>query len=212
MTRIILADDHTLIITGLRALLGGKTNCEIVGEAANPEALLTVLQEHPCDVLVTDFHMPDERCADGLVMLGMIRRRFPQVRVIVLTALANPGLVGSMLQEGVRGILGKGGNMSELPLAIKEVMNERIYLCKSIRRELERFDRNVFAQQPTRVLSPSELEVVRLYASGLSVTSIAGVLHRSIKTISTHKRNAMIKLGLDSDAALCQYASRNGLN
>lgn len=211
MIRLLVADDHPLILLGVRSLLSNVARFEIVGEAHNPESLLAQLATTPCEVLVTDFSMPDSQCSDGLAMLGVIRRRYPDIRTIVLTGLRNSGLIGSMLQEGVAGILSKRGDMAELPIAIELVLQRKIYLGRCTRQDIERLDLSLFVSATGKALSPSELEVIRLYASGLTVSGIAEQLRRSVKTISTHKRSAMEKLGLRSDAELCHYATGNGL-
>ncbi|WP_061957490.1 response regulator transcription factor [Cupriavidus pauculus] len=209
--RILVADDHPLILMGVRSVLSSLTRFKIVGDALGPESLFARLADVGCDVLITDFHMPEERVSDGLAMLGVIRRKFPEVKTIVLTGLANPALMNSMLQEGVMGVLNKRSDMGELPAAIDLASKDKIYLGKATQKEMARLGDARAPGMPARALSPSELEVIRLYASGLPVSGIAVQLRRSIKTISTHKRSAMEKLGLRSDAELCRYAAGNGL-
>lgn len=210
--RIILADDHPLVLAGLSWLLSSRTGFSIVAQARDADQLLQCLSQTPCDVLVTDFHMPADHMPDGLIMLSTIRREYPHVRIIVLTALGNPALLACMRQVGALGILNKCDDLAELPVAIATVLRGKTYLGQSVREDMDRFDISMSTGAPPDVLSPSEIEVVRLYASGMSVSDVARHLHRSIKTVSTHKLNAMQKLGVRTDADLCQYATRNGLS
>lgn len=209
--RVMLADDHPLILMGARQLLSSELGISLVGEAHNADELLDLLARVACDVLVTDFAMPSERNADGLVMLGMIRRRFPNVRIVVLTMLDNAALLQSMRDAGALGILSKRGDMAELPIAIVSAFQHRPFLGKSVQHEMEILGIVRSATSPAQVLSPREIEVIRLYVGGMSVSEVAQHLHRSIKTISTHKHSAMEKLGIRSDAELYHYAVRNGL-
>ncbi|CAG2156858.1 response regulator transcription factor [Cupriavidus numazuensis] len=209
--RVMLADDHPLILVGARHVLSTELGFTIVGEAQSADSLMDMLETTSCDVLVTDFSMPSERNADGLAMLGAIRRRFSQVRIVVLTMLDNAALLQSMRDAGALGVLNKRGDMAELPSAIVTAFQGRPFLGKSVQREMEALGINRPATTPAQVLSPREIEVVRLYAGGMSVSAVAQHLHRSIKTISTHKHSAMEKLGIRSDAELYQYAVQNGL-
>lgn len=209
--RVMLADDHPLILLGARQVLGAELGITLVGEANNTDALFGLLACVECDVLVTDFSMPGVRNADGLVMLGMIRRRFPAVRIVVLTMLDNPALLQNMRDAGALGLLSKRGDMAELPAAIICAHQHRVFLGKSVQKAIEMLRRARASAVPAQALSPREIEVLRLYVGGMSVSEVAQHLHRSIKTISTHKHSAMEKLGLRGDADLYHYAARNGL-
>lgn len=206
--RIIIADDHPVVLMGLRtALLGYSAQFEIVGEASNGKSLLDTLASVPCDLLITDFSMSDEaESNDGLVMLTSIHESYPNLPTIVLTMLNNPALVKGMLAVGVRAVVDKMSFTKELMLAINAVIAGRIYLSEHTKKQL--YEYNASGLQ---TLSTREADVVRMFAQGLTVTEIARRTGRSVRTISQQKRDAMRKLGLTGDKQLHEYAKTTGL-
>lgn len=218
--RIVIADDHPVVMLGVRALLKDRSSLHVVGEATNGGELLELLANQPCDLLITDFSMPyEDDAGDGLLLLKRLRRDYPNLPIIVLTMIHNPALIRGMLAAGVNGLVGKVAMMKELLLAIGAVTSGRTYVCESMReyapekvstRTQAEAASHPAAGDPT-VLSEREAEVVRLYANGLSVTQIAERLHRSVKTVSQQKNDAMRKLGITSNSQLYEYARAYGL-
>ncbi|KRE99479.1 LuxR family transcriptional regulator [Frateuria sp. Soil773] len=215
MVDIVIADDHPVVLMGIKALLDSQGDAfRIVGEAHNGGELLKVLAERPCGLLITDFSMPDEQgSTDGLILLQRLRRDFPSLPVVVLTMVHNPTLIRGMLAAGVKGVVDKGGMMTELLLAIQATVNGRDYLSGRYRAGLVEPD--VSGAEASEALagqlSAREAEIVRLFASGLSITQIAEHVHRSVKTISQQKNDAMRKLGFTSNSQLYEYARASGL-
>ncbi|WP_447735603.1 response regulator [Aeromonas veronii] len=208
--KIILADDHPLILTGIRSLIEQITlHCEVVAEAYQVSDLLNLLEQHHCDLLITDFNMPGDTRCDGMVMIQKLRRDYPNLPIIVLTQIHNAGILQSLLQLGVSGVLLKKAVISELSDAIRQILSGHSYIGSSVKTLLAEagLDHHTTSIQ----LTPKESEVVRLLASGMSVTQVAEYLHRSVKTISTQKKSAMLRLGLQSDSALFHYAKEQGL-
>lgn len=210
-TRVIIADDHPIIVAGVRMLLAAKPDIEVVAEADSPDRLLSALRATPCDLLITDFSMPGGEAADGLALLQRIRRDFPALPIIVLTMVANVGVHGTIVQAGVRGLVDKGSGMAEISLAIQAVSQGRDYISASFKQGLLQSGFDAEAGAPAR-LSPRELEVIRLFSSGLTVTDIAERLTRSVKTVSRQKADAMVKLGLRNDFDIFVYAREHGLD
>ena len=220
VTRIVIADDHPVVTLGIRALIKPLGDVEVVGEASSGGELLGVLTNEPCDLLITDFSMPyEDGSGDGLPLLRRLRRDHPKLPIIVLTMLHNPALTRGMLAVGVNGLVSKVAMMKELLLAIGAVMNGRTYICETMREHVADWAPSRAtgeAAQPTAggdpaVLSQREAEVVRLFAQGMSVTQIAEHLHRSVKTVSQQKNDAMRKLGVTSNTQLFEYARAYGL-
>ena len=180
----------------------------MVAEAGTPEELFAALARHPADIVLTDLSMPGGTAADGLGMLGRLQRRWPGVPLIVLTMITNPHVLQTIRHAGVRGLLNKSDTLTELALALHAVAHGRIYLGSGIRRLLEEAGASIVA---ANALSPREAEVLRLFASGQTVSAIARQLERSVKTVSRQKMDAMAKLGLRSDLELYAYARANGL-
>ena len=131
--KIILADDHPLILAGIRSLITqSHIGCDIVAEAHQVSELLKTLQQHSCDLLITDFSMPgDERC-DGLAMIQQLRREYPELPIIVLTQIHNAGILQSLAQSGVRGIILKKAVLNELTDAIRQIKTGQHYIGNSV--------------------------------------------------------------------------------
>ncbi|RDI99697.1 DNA-binding response regulator [Dyella solisilvae] len=208
--RVILADDHPIVRSGVRSLLESSIRADVVADVGSPAELLAAIERHSCDLVVSDFSMPGGQLADGLHMLGMIRRRWPDLPVIVLTMVSNAGVLSSILAAGVRGLLSKSDALNELTLAIQAVSHNRPYLSAEIRKAMEVSGATVPGGAPP-ALSKREAEVLRLFASGFTVSEIAGQLNRSVKTISRQKMDAMSKLGLKSDLEVYSYAREHGI-
>lgn len=211
--QIVVADDHPVVTLGIRALLNERSGMRVVGEASNGRELLSLLASEPCDLLITDFSMPyEDGSGDGLPLLKRLRRAHPSLPIIVLTMVHNAALTRGMLAADVNGLVAKVAMMKELQLAIGAVMNGRSYICESMREHVIDWspERSEHTADPA-VLSQREAEVVRLYAQGLSVTQIAEQLHRSVKTVSQQKNDAMRKLGITSNTQLFEYARTYGL-
>jgi two-component system, NarL family, captular synthesis response regulator RcsB len=217
ITRIVIADDHPVVMLGIRALLKEHSGLQVTGEASNGRELLSLLAGQPCDLLITDFSMPyEDGSGDGLALLRRIRRDHPKLPIIVLTMMHNAALTRGMLAAGVNGLCAKVAMTKELQLAVGAVMNGRTYICESMREHVidwspPRAPGELEGATDPATLSRREAEVVRLYAQGLSITQIAEQLHRSVKTVSQQKNDAMRKLGITSNTQLFEYARTYGL-
>lgn len=208
--KIILADDHPLILTGIRSLIAhNQPGCEVVAEAHQVSELLNTLQQHSCDLLITDFSMPGDERSDGLTMIQQLKRDYPTLPILVLTQIHNAGILQSLIQLGVSGVLLKKAVISELSDAIRQILSGHSYIGGSVKTLLA--EAGLDHQTSLAQLTPKESEVVRLLASGMSVTQVAEYLHRSVKTISTQKKSAMLRLGITSDSGLFFYANKHGL-
>ncbi|QWP79439.1 response regulator transcription factor [Lysobacter sp. K5869] len=209
--RIALSDDHPVVRAGVRALLEsaaapGET-WTVAAEAGGADELLELLAATPLDLVITDFSMPGSRVGDGLSLLGQIRRRRPQLPVIVLTMIGNAPVLRSIADAGVAGLLDKAAAAAELGEAVRTVMQGDRYFGLALRGLLQ----PGAGAARGGGLSPREAEVLRLFAAGLGVSQIAAHLHRSKQTISRQKTDAMGKLGLKSDREIYDYARNEGL-
>jgi two-component system capsular synthesis response regulator RcsB len=207
--RVIIADDHPVVRIGLRMLIGLSNTCVIVGEADGPDSLLSLLSTTPCDLLITDFCMPGNLQADGLKMLSMVRRRYPSMSIILVTMFTNVTTLRAAFAQGVMAIIAKDGSAKELPMAIKSVGEGRRFISASLRTALVQADAEAQSGSPS--LSAKEHEVVRMLASGMTVSEIAGHFKRSVSTISKQKSMAMQRLGISTDVDLFAYARDSGM-
>ncbi len=209
--RIVLADDHPGMIAGVRHELSSHSTIEVAGTAADATALMALLSELPCHVVVSDYAMPAGEVGDGMVLFGLMRRRFPDVKLVVLTMLDNPAVLHTLVGQGVQCIVSKSDAINHLVPAIHAAHTGGKYFSPTVDRIIRSVDGTRRGRNPEGMLSQREAEVVRLYASGLTVNEIAERLHRSKKTISTQKSMAMQKLAIEKDVDLLRYAIENGL-
>lgn len=205
---VLIADDHPLILAGIDATLRSLRQLRIVGSACNSTEIVEFLEKRRCDLLITDFVMPDGKFNDGITMLTYIRSHYPDLRIIVFTALDSTILTGSLLKLGVKGIVSKIDDLGHLISSIYSVHSGNEYLSPSVSRGLK----SARGSRRTTDLTKNELEVLRLYVSGMSVTEIAARLHRTKQTISAQKLKAMQKLGVERDADLYQMVYESGLD
>jgi two-component system capsular synthesis response regulator RcsB len=218
--RVIVADDHPVVLAGVQAVLERAGDIKVVGEAQNGHELIELLKRCPCDVIVTDFSMPraagsgDEmtsaRLDDGLPLIVALASRFPGIPVIVQTMVNNVGVLRTLQNQGVLGLADKRAGIGELVHAVRAVINGKSFVSKTLRERFEQTDMEV-PTETTNVPSPREMEVLRKFIEGTKVTDIANDLNRSVKTVSTQKRQAMKKLGLKSDQEIMAYAVAHGL-
>jgi two-component system, NarL family, captular synthesis response regulator RcsB len=214
--RIFVADDHPVVLMGVRALLAESFGSyEIVGEAYSGQDLLSWLgcPPCPCDLVITDFSMPtDDGAVDGLSMIRAIRHRHPTLPILILTMLNNLALIQGMLAVGGCAVVEKSAMTKELVLAIRAMSRGRGYLSDRLRKGLEehRLNYQTDAAKAGPALSSRQAEVVRLLAKGWTVTEIARNTLRSIKTVSQQKHEAMRKLGITADNQLFEYMRAHG--
>lgn len=207
----VIVDDHPITLIGMRALLSDNPKLSIVGEAQDVGGLFELLGRQSCDLLITDLMMPGSEQVDGLRLIQQLRRRYPQLAIVVITMLNNPALIGSVLKLGIQGLVSKRGLLNDLPKAIGASASAP-FLSPVFRQLLDLGEaEHGKPLLQLEELSPREVEVLRLYGSGLTIGEIALHLNRSKQTISTQKISAMRKLGLDTNAALYLYIQENGL-
>lgn len=213
--RIIIADDHPVVLMGAQMALCPPLSRDftVVAQAHSAAELIECLQRTPCDILITDYAMPYGSFPDGLALMGYVRRHFGHVRLIVMTMLSNPYLLQALLNLGACGLFDKRSDLPELKRATESVVRGRRHLCPTFARILEsQALLCAGSQEPLASLSERELEVVRMFVQGLSGRQIARQLNRSEKTISRQKRTAMVKLGLEHDGGLVEFARVSGLH
>jgi len=207
-TRVLLADDHTIVAEGIASLL--EPEYELVGRVQNGRDLLRAAEELSPDVIVTDISMP---LLNGIEALRQLKKAKPDVRVVFLTVHADITYVTEAFRAGASGYVLKQSAAEELRLAIREVAEGRTYVTPLI--ASDRLDDLLEADQAAEslavVLTPREREVLQLLAEGRSVKEIAAVLDISPRTVEFHKYNVMEKLGLRTTAELTQYAIKHGI-
>ncbi|MEL3955122.1 MULTISPECIES: response regulator transcription factor [Stenotrophomonas] len=206
MKRIVIADDHPVVRTGLQSILSRDPRFEVIGEAADPEQLEELLATRACELLITDLSMPWSRRPDGVRMLAAICRDYPGLPILVITAFSNEQILRAVAKLGVSGILDKTSALPVLIEAVDAALAGERYFAPVLEQRLR------CKVQRGAGLTARESEVVRLLAHGLSVKDVADIHRRTISTISRQKGAAMRRLGLHSDYALLDYAQSVGLS
>ncbi|RZT36265.1 response regulator [Cupriavidus agavae] len=212
--RVLLADDHPVITASIRAVVQSHAGWEVCGEVASATELLQQVDLLRPDIVVTDYHMPGPAELDGVRLISALRRRYPTTSVIVLTMITNPLVLRTILEARVHGLLLKDCQLPEINTAITRAQRGFTYIGRSALRALAPADlRSVLpvGRDGVQRLSAREMEVLRLYLTGRSVTEIATTLCRSVKTISRQKNCAMHKLGVSNDRELFECAALQGM-
>jgi two-component system, NarL family, response regulator NreC len=212
--RLLLADDHAVLRSGLRALLGAQPDMEVVGEAAEGgEAVREALELQP-DVVLMDVAMAD---GGGIEATRRIKQQAPDIRVLVLSMYDDESYLRRALEAGASGYALKRAADTDLLSAIRAVARDEFYLHPALTRVLvsDLLRRDAPAPPPERPAAPHltdrETEVLRLVALGHTNQEIADNLYLSVKTVESYKGRLMEKLGLRGRAALVRYAVEAGL-
>jgi len=208
--RVLIVDDHTIVRSGVRLLLEGEPDIDVVGEALDGGEALDRVQALRPDVVLMDIAMP---VMDGLEATRRIKAQWSEVNVLVLTMHRSDDYFFEMLKSGASGYVLKSADTGELINAVRVVARGEVYLYPTMARQLvqdyvSRVGGSLESEVP---LSPREREVMRLLAEGYSNKEIAEKLVVSPSTVHTHRSNLMSKLGLSSRRELIRYARKYGL-
>lgn len=208
--RVLLADDHTLVRAGFRALLHSLGDVEIVAEAGDGDEALRLIEAHQPDVVLLDIAMPG---LNGLEVAARVAERFPNVRVMMLSMYANEEYVLQALRAGAAGYLLKDADSNELELAVRAVARGDTYLSPPVSKSvIEDYVRRVSSEPGSfDRLTPRQREVLQLIAKGHSTKEIAQMLNIGVKTAETHRMQLMQQLDIHDIAGLVRYAIRVGL-
>jgi len=209
--RVLLVDDHRMMREGLRALLMDSPDIEVVGEAPDGRTALDLVRTLAPDVVVMDVGMAD---MNGIESTRRITAEFPKVKVIALSTHADKRYVHHMLQAGASGYVLKISAYDELVRAVTAVSLGKNYLSPEIAGLVVERATHPHADNDISVyasLGAREREVLQLVAEGKTSAETAKAMHISIKTVETHRRNIVQKLGLHGTAELTKYAIREGL-
>lgn len=201
---VIIADDHPIVLFGIRKSLEQIEGINLVGQFEDSTSLINNIAKLKADILITDLSMPGDKYGDGITLIKYIKRHYPNLSIIVLTMNNNPAILSAVLDLDIEGIVLKQGAPADLPKALSALQKGKKFTPENVSKLLEKVNANGYGDKR---LSPKESEVLRLFAEGFLVTEIAKKLNRSIKTISSQKKSAMLKLGVENDIALLNYLS-----
>jgi len=208
--RVFLADDHPVVLAGIKALVTADVSLEVVGEAADGRTALRLATELKPDIAILDISMPG---LNGVKVAELLRAACPSCRILALTVHEDRGYLRQLLELGISGYMLKRSAAEDLLRAIRAVAKGGIYLDPAVAGKAM----GVTAPRTTRMdsqetadLSEREIDVLRLTASGHSNKSMASELRIGVKTVETYKARAMEKLGFQTRVELVRYAVSKG--
>lgn len=210
MPKVLIADDHAIVRTGLRTLIQAESELELIGEAAGGvEAIELVTQNSP-DILLLDLSMPD---LDGIAVTKKLKPKYPELRILILTIHEDEALVREAINAGASGYILKRAAESELVSAINVLMRGDMYVDHALIRTL--VDNGAAGspkkEGPIEELTPRELDVLRLIVLGYTNRQIGDELCISVRTVEGHRSNLSDKIGARSRVDLVRFARDQGL-
>lgn len=208
-TRLLLVDDHQLILDSLQSLFGSIPNVEIVGKVNDSRQVLNRLTLTPADIIVCDLHMP---YVSGIELAMQLRQSHPHIKVLLLTMAEDTRTIREAIRIGAAGYMLKRSGRDELEKAIVALTQGKRYFSNDILELLADEDEaQVPDHTPLATLTDREMDVLRLIADENQTQQIAQKLFISVPTVETHRRHLMQKLGVKSVVGMVKFAMRYGL-
>jgi len=201
-TKVLLADDHSIVLDGLTMVLEAEDQIEVMGTASNGQEVLDFLDNQLVDIVIIDINMPK---MDGITCSRNIKENYKNVKIVILTMYAQKSFLEEIIKIGIDGCLLKNNTGKELINAI-----ERIASGKSYYDMIKEFN-HVENEFKSYKLSKREVEVIKELANGLSTSQIAEKMFLSQHTVKTHRKNILKKLNLHNSNELIQYSINNGI-
>jgi DNA-binding NarL/FixJ family response regulator len=208
LIRIVIADDHAIVREGLKRIVSSIADMQVVGEAADGIQALQRVREIDFDVLMLDLSMPGR---SGMELIKLVRAEKPALRILILSMHQEMQYAVRAIKSGASGYLTKESAPALLEQALRKIAQGGAFISAEVAEQLALGAMPGSVVVPHESLSNREFEVFRLLVDGVSLTSIAGQLHLSVKTVSTHKANLMQKMGLRNMSELIRYAVAHGL-
>jgi DNA-binding NarL/FixJ family response regulator len=210
--RIVIAEDHTILREGLRALISSSSNYEVVGEVGDGREAIRCVEKIKPDLILTDLSMPR---MNGMEAIREIKKRSPETKVVVLTVHRAEEYILATLGAGAEGYVLKDSTQSELMMAVKNVLSGRHYISPGISEKvIEGYlegRKSLKTHTPWETLTQREREILKLIAEGYRNKEIASYLCISVKTVEKHRANLMEKLDLHNVSSLTAFAIEKGL-
>ncbi|WP_421874812.1 response regulator [Marinoscillum sp.] len=203
--RIFLTDDHAVLIGGLQKIIEAEHDLEVVGTAGDVQSTMDALTHTKADLLITDYNLPDD---DGLTLVRKVKRKYPHLKVLVLSMHDEAHLVKEILKEGVDGYLIKKDSHNELINAIYSIKSGKTYLSSDVNSILIK---GLNGEGEQKLLTDREREILKLISKEFTNKQIAEELFISERTVETHRKNIFRKTGTNNLVGLIKYAYANNL-
>ena len=205
MIRLIIADDHPVIIDGVKTILEKEKDIQLIAEVNDGDQLIEILEREQADVLLTDINMPK---TNGIDATRMIKEKYPGIKVIAFSQYEDKRFIKQMFKAGASGYLLKNTPASEIVSAILMVFEGGMYMSPGLP--------NIFSDKPKKKsdylfpdISPREQDVLKEICNGKNTQEIADSLFISYNTVETHRANLLLKVGVKNTAGLVKWAVEN---
>lgn len=210
ITKVLIADDHAIVRTGLRALLQAEPSLELIGEAMGGYETIELVSELKPDILVLDISMSD---LDGISVTKKLKPLYPDLKILILTLHDDKALLREAIKSGASGYILKQAAESDLILAIQIIMRGDMYVEPSMLEDIltEEKPKEREEKEQIEILTPREIDVLVLIAQGYTNRQIGDELTISVRTVEGHRANLTTKLGISSRVELVRYACDHGL-
>lgn len=208
MIKVLVADDHAIVRRGLRQILAETSDIMVAGEASTASEVLELLGGERWDLVVLDINLKGR---SGLELIVELKREYPELPVLILTVYSEDQYAVRAVRAGAAGFLTKESAPDKLIEAVRKVASGGRYVSPELAEKLALIVASKHAGAPHESLSDREFQVLKLIASGKTVSEIASLLSLSVKTISTHRTRILGKMNMSTNAELTHYAVKNGL-
>lgn len=196
---IFIVDDHYMVIEGIRALLNGNNNIDLIGHSSNAQSCLDFLAKVQPDIILMDISLPG---TSGIELCREVKTKYPRIRIIGLSTFNQHSYISRMMENGAAGYILKNASQEELLLAINTVKKGGTYMSAEVAKTMESNDENKI------LLTRREREILVLIANGLTSNEIASQLYLSVLTVDTHRKNLLAKFNAKNIAALVHMANQ----
>lgn len=210
MINVLIADDHAIVRTGLRALLGSDPDLQLAGEATGGYEAIELVGKTRPDILILDLSMPD---LDGIAVTRQLKPQYPDLRILILTVHEDEAMLREAIRAGASGYIVKRAAEAELIAAIETIRRGDLYVDPTMLRVLLVESKKPRTEQPASPdpLTPRETDVLKLIVQGYTNRQVGEELGISVRTVEGHRANLLEKLGLRTRVELVRYARDHGL-
>jgi len=206
--KVVIADDHQIVIDGLKSLLSEEKNIEVIGEALNGKEVLNILEKQDVDMIVLDIEMP---LLSGVETTKIIKEKYPNVKVLILSMYNTEKFVHNIIEIGADGYILKNKGKEELVLAIKYISEGDEFFGREVEKTYRMSQKRKNDESKNVKLTKREIEVLKLIAIGNTTPKISDKLYIAHSTVETHRRNLIEKTGVEGGSkGLVRYALENG--
>jgi DNA-binding NarL/FixJ family response regulator len=212
MPKILVVEDHQILLESISLLISTIDDVELVGKASNGQKAMQIIEKENVDIVISDVNMP---VMNGVELVWKVKQNFPKIKMLMLTVSEDAQTIKDALQAGADGYIFKSAEKEELEEAIMSLMNGKKYFNDKTIMSLAKADDEVFMPQKDALksmLTERELQILKLISQELSGIQIAEKLFISPTTVESHRKNLFSKIGVNTSVGLVKYAMKHGIS